>query len=103
MGDAAQGPEGLHASPGEALRRAEGPGQGQLQHQVGSAPDGGGGPGPLVHQGEVSPLDEIPAHDADDGGTGPQAAAGFLQQVDVSIVEGIVLCYDTSDGHKIPP
>ena len=103
MGDHPGGPQNLHGPGGEALRRGEGPGDRQLQHQVRPALDGGGGPGELAHRGEVPPLDIVPAHDADDPRLRPQEAAGLRHQVDMSHVEGIVLCNDTSDGHEIPP
>ena len=102
----ADGPRGLqyfHGPGGEALRRGEGPGNGQLQHQIRPAPYGGGGPGVLARRGKVPPLDVVPAHDAEDPCLRPQEAAGLRHQVDVAHMKGIVFCNDTSGGHKIPP
>ena len=67
VGDNTGGLQGLNAAVGKALRRADCPGQRQLQYQIHTAFHGGFGPGVLAHQSEVAPLDEVAAHHADDG------------------------------------
>ena len=94
--------QGADAAVGKPFRRGRGPREGQLQHQIRAAADGGLRPGVLAQQGEVPPLDEAAAHGADDGGVRPQQFPGTLQLEQMSAVQGIVLCNDTSDLQKIP-
>ena len=103
MGHKTGGLQHLHAALCKSLRRAHRPGQGQLQHQIGAAAHRRFRTGMLAHQGEVAPLHKAAAHGADNGGVRPQKGAGTLQLQQVSPVEGIVLCYNTSNGHVIPP
>ena len=74
--------------------------RGELQHQVRAASQGHLGPGMLVRQGGRPPLDEVPAHGADDGGVLSQQAADRSQQIEMARVQGIVLCNDTSSPQK---
>ena len=51
----------------------------------------------LAQQGEVPPLNEIPAHHTDDGRVRPQRRPARLQQAQVAAVERIVF-YDYTRG-----
>ena len=93
----------LDAAVGEPLRRADRPGQGQLQHQVHAALHGGPGTGVLPHDGKIPPLDKVAAHDAHESGIRPQACPHLLQQVGMAVVHGIVFYNDTSDLHRFHP
>ena len=57
----------------------------------------------LGQQGEVPPLDEVPAHGADYRGLSAQKLPHPAQLAEMPAMQGIILCYDTSDGHRIPP
>ena len=93
----------VHATFGKNLRRGSGIGGGQLQHQIGAAAHRHLGPCQLVRHSRLAPLDEVAAHGADNGSIRPQKGTGALQLQQMPPVEGIVLCYNTSNGHVIPP
>ena len=93
----------LNTALGKALCRGAGPGEGDLQHQVRPGADGSLRPGVLGEQSEVPPLDKVPAHGADHRRLRPQALPRLPQLVEMPSMQGIVLCYDTSCRHQIPP
>ena len=103
VGEDVGGKQSLHRASGEPFRGADGPGKGQFQHQVRAALDSGFGPGLTAQEGKVSPLDEISAHAAKNGGVLPQNAAGLTQKVDMAHMKGIVFYYDTGCVHKNLP
>ena len=84
---------------GESLGRADGPGEGQLQYQIRPAPDGGLRPGVTAYQRKVTPLDKIAAHGANNGGVSAELLPDGLYQGEVTIMQGIIFCYDTSGFH----
>ena len=94
-----RGGENLDAALGESLGRADGPGEGQLQYQIRPAPDGGLRPGVTAYQRKVTPLDKIAAHGANNGGVTAKLLPDGLYQGEVTIVQGIIFCYDTSGFH----
>ena len=101
MADQARIQQHLNAAVGEPLRRSHRPGQGDLQHQVRAALNGGLCPSPAAHHGEIAPLDEIAAHGADDGGVRPQQAADLLQKMDMAHMHRVIFYYYTRSLHKI--
>ena len=103
MGDGTGGRQNLHAAGGEPLRRADGPGQGQLQHQIRAVPHGGLRPDVLAQDGSTAPLDELSAHGADHGGARTQRLPDAGHQARMAGMQGIILSYDTSDLHIIHP
>ena len=81
------------------LGRTDGPGEGQLQYQIRPAPDGGLRPGVTAYQRKVTPLDKIAAHGANNGGVFAKLLPDGLYQGEVTIMQGIIFCYDTSGFH----
>ena len=94
-----RGGENLDAALGESLGRTDGPGEGQLQYQIRPAPDGGLRPGVTAYQRKVTSLDKIAAHGANNGGVSAKLLPDGLYQGEVTIVQGIIFCYDTSGFH----
>ena len=94
-----RGGENLDAALGESLGRTDGPGEGQLQYQIRPAPDGGFRPGVTAYQRKVTPLDKIAAHGANNGGVSAKLLPDGLYQGEVTIMQGIIFCYDTSGFH----
>ena len=93
----------LDAAIGKGLRRGHSPGQRQLQHQVRAALHDGPGPLVLANQGKITPLDEVAAHGADNGGVGSQQPPGLLQQAQMPAVQRIVFYDHTCNSHKFHP
>ena len=63
-------------------------------------PDGGGlRPGVTAYQRKVTPLDKIAAHGANNGGVSAELLPDGLYQGEVTIMQGIIFCYDTSGFH----
>ena len=49
--------------------------------------------------GKIAPLDKIAAHGANNGGVSAKLLPDVLYQGEVTIVQGIIFCYDTSGFH----
>ena len=92
--------QNIHGALGEALRRAEGIGRGQLQHQVGPLTHGSPGPGVLGQNGGFAPLDKVPGHTAHQGAVLSPRPVDGRQLVGVSPVKGVVFRDDPTDLHK---
>lgn len=88
-----------HSPVGKPLRRGQGRRQGQFQHQAGPAGHGGPGPDRFFVNRRFPPLDEIAAHDANNGGIGPEVPAHQVQLPGVAPVQGIVFA---DNGHHRP-
>ncbi len=62
-------------------------------------PDSSLRPGVPPQKGKVAPLHKVPAHGADHGGILAEALPHSLQQMQMTIVQGIIFSYDTSGFH----
>jgi len=60
---------------------------------------GGLRPGVTAYQRKVTPLDKIAAHGANNGGVSAELLPDGLYQGEVTIMQGIIFCYDTSGFH----
>ena len=60
-------------------------------------------PGLPAKQGKISPLDKVPAHDADHCGICSQGSPRLPQQVQMAGMHGIVFYNHTRSFHKIHP
>ena len=94
--------EDFHTAPGEGLSGGGGPHRGQLQDEVCATLQGHPGPGPLVGDGAVPPLDKIPAHGTHHGPR-PCQSSGLGDLVSVPVVEGVILCHDAHNFHASSP
>ena len=95
--------EGIDGAEGKFLRGSNGPGQRQFEYEVGAASDGSSSPGAFANDGEIPPLNKIAAHDTDDAAVLSKPASDFLEQKDVSAMQGIIFRYDTGCGQKFHP
>ena len=82
--------ENLHPPGGEPFRRGKTGGDGQLQHQVGTAGNRCLCPEGFIHNGRVSPLDKVAAHKAHHRRILPQKTFCQVQLSFVPFVQGIV-------------
>ena len=91
-----------HASRPEALRRRQGGGDGQLQHQIRPAQHRRLRPEGFIHNGGSAPLHEIAAHGADNGAVLPKFLPDPGNLLPVTQVKGVIFAYDT-DGPQNSP
>ena len=78
-------------------------GSGSSKTKIRAAADSGLRPGAAPHQGKIPPLDKIAAHDADHRRIGTVMLPYGVQQVHMSPMQGIILCYDTNGFHDLSP
>ena len=90
-----------HTPLSKPFRRGTGPGSGELQNQVHSASDGGLRPGSLLQNSQISPLDEITAHDGYHIGILAQLSPQGGQLPLMAPVEGVVFRDDARHGHSL--
>ena len=99
---AAETGEDRDAAPGEHFRRSDREGYRQFHDEVHPAFDGGRGSRPFIHDGNAAPLHEIAAHRRND--VGGSVLPTPVDQRLVTVVEGVVFCYDACGFHKkVPP
>ena len=71
----------------------------QLDDKIRPGSDGRHGAGMLGKYGEISPLDEVPAHGADDCPILPQHGAGLCNMADMPVMNWIILTNNSRCFH----
>ena len=92
--------QNAHTGRGEIRCAGTGIDGGQLQHQIHTAPDRFLCPDPLIFRCRISPLGEITAHHRNHSAC-TRLFPDPLNQIPVSVVEGIKLCYDSCCFHSL--
>ena len=99
----AESAQQAHGSPGKALRRGQGPGQGQLDHQVRAAAAGRLRPDKLIIHRGLAPLHKVPGQHAEHRALPLQGGAAALQVQQMPPVEGIVFTDHADHVHWLSP
>ena len=91
-----------HASQGELLGAPPRPREGKLRHQIGPARQSHGGAKVGIGHGDLAPLYEASAHDANHATAIPYLLPHTGQQIGMAAVKGIEFTDHTRGPHKPP-
>ena len=98
----AEAAQDLHTAGGKALRRGKDTGDGQLQHQIRATAHRGGCTEGFVDDGRAAPLNEIAAHETDDGSILPQQTANCVKLLHMTLMQGVIFTDNTDRFQKTP-